>query len=304
MASYEDDLLDLANEQAEGESDLALEDELDGAEDFALEDDALGEDDLDLGISEAGWEDDADLWSEAGDFSEDEDEAYESAIAYALEADDADEFFGKLIKGLGAAAKKVGGFAKKAAPWVGKIARGAAPILSAIPHPYAQMASKVAGVLGKLKAEGASEDEALETVAELAAADPRAVPVVAGLAARTLVKRAGSAMSAGQRKQVARTVLKTAKKMVNQGGPRAIRAFAKTAKSVKNTTAARGTPPALKPKVLQRTAARVAANPALASKLSRPNPVAAQTARRALVGSRRGRSYTIPGPTKITISMV
>ena len=101
-------------------------------------------------------------------------------MADALAADDADEFFGKIVRAV-----------RKAAPIVGKIARFAAPVLSAIPHPAAQIGSKVAGVLGKLRAEGASEDEALEAVAELAVRDRRALPVVAGLAARSLTKSAG-----------------------------------------------------------------------------------------------------------------
>jgi len=149
MATIEQDALeDLAYTEAEGASDMIesesemdpLESEMDGLEDYA----EYGEDSFDM------FEDSL----EAEDTS---------IIGNALGAEEEDEFFGKLFSG----AKRL---IQKAAPVVGQIARGAAPILSMIPHPAAQAAGRVAGLLGKLRAEGATVEDALEAVAEIAAA--------------------------------------------------------------------------------------------------------------------------------------
>ena len=196
MATYEQDVMeDLAEQTPEGPSDY-FEDE------FEEEFEANGFED-----ESSTFETDGSRTSSRAMF-EDED-ALESGMADALAADDADEFFGKIVRAV-----------RKAAPIVGKIARFAAPVLSAIPHPAAQIGSKVAGVLGKLRAEGASEDEALEAVAELAVRDRRALPVVAGLAARSLTKTRAGTMSPGQRQQAVATMNRATQTLVNRGGPR------------------------------------------------------------------------------------
>jgi hypothetical protein len=198
-------------------------------------------------------------------------------------------------------------------PIVGKIARGAAPILSMIPHPAAQVAGRVAGVLGKLRAEGASVEDALEAVAEVAVRDPRALPVVAGLAARSVVKNRGASMPLGQRQQVARTMTRAAKTLVQNGGPPAIRALPKITNSVKRTAAARGTPVSARPQVVARTAAKVAQNPSMLRRLSAPSARGQALARRAGNGAgmngggmngggmNGGRSMRVSGPATITI---
>ena len=141
MAVTEQEMLeDLAYTEFEGPADM-------GEDDW----DRLGEaDDFDA----FGGEDDFEAEDYAEDMYESEDlleaeEAEESVanqLGAILGAEDEDEFFGKLLGGIKS-------LAKKAAPFVGKLARGAAPILSMIPHPAAQVAGKVAGVLGKLKSE-------------------------------------------------------------------------------------------------------------------------------------------------------
>jgi hypothetical protein len=93
--------------------------------------------------------------------AEEAEESVAQTLGSVLGVEDDDEFLGKLFSG----AKSL---IKKAAPIVGKIARGAGPILSMIPHPAAQAAGKIAGVLGKLRVEGASVKDALEAVAEVA----------------------------------------------------------------------------------------------------------------------------------------
>ena len=223
-----------------------------------------------------------------------------NTLGQILGAEDEDEFFGKLFTG----AKKL---IQKAAPMVGKIARGAAPILSMIPHPAAQVAGRVAGVLGKLRAEGASVEDALEAVAEIAARDRRALPIVAGLAARSVIKNRGAAMSPAQRQQVAKTMTRAAKTLVASGGPKAIRALPKITRSVKRTAGARGTSAAVQPRVVARTAAKVAQNPALLRRLSTPSAKGQAIAQRtgAMTGMGMGGSRTIsvPGPATITINV-
>ena len=140
-----------------------------------------------------------DFYEDDGLEAEEAEELVAQTLGSMLGAEEEDEFLGNLFKG----AKNL---IAKAAPIVGKIARGAAPILSMIPHPAAQAAGRIAGLVGKLRAEGASVEDALEAVAEVAVRDPRALPIVAGLAARSLVKNRGATMSPGQRQQVARTM--------------------------------------------------------------------------------------------------
>jgi hypothetical protein len=319
MSALEDDLFeDLAFEAAEGEAEMEDEFEM---EDYADE----FEDEFEDGFEMEAYEDEdffEDEGFEAYDAYESDayedyaaEDAMENAMAYALGAEEADEFFGKLVKGL----KKVGGKVvrgiKKAAPVVGKIASGVSRVASLIPHPYAQAVGKVAGVVGKaanlaqkLRAEGASEEEALDAFAEMAAKDPRALPIVAGLTARTVLKGKGAQLSPMARKQVVKQMKAATNNLVAKQGLPAVRAMAKIAKTVKRNATAKGIPPATAVKVVRRTAAKVAKSPMLARKLSRPNPAAKRIVRAAGVGGGLGggavapRSFVIPGPARITIS--
>jgi hypothetical protein len=285
MAMRRQDIMeDLAYAEAEGSADLWGEEDEFG--ELGLEEDEY-EDGLDLGEDEGDW------FAEDDYEAEEAEEAIGQTLGSILGAEDEDEFFGKLIRG----AKSL---IKKAAPVVGKIARGAAPILSVIPHPAAQAGAKVANVLGKLRAEGATIEDALEAVSEIAARDHRALPVVAGLAARSLINRKGAAMPPNQRKQVARTMTNAAKTLVASGGPKAIRALPKITKSVKRTAAAKGTPVSMRPKVAARTAAQVAQNPSLLRKLSTPSQNGQALAQR---GGGSSRSINVPGPATITINV-
>ena len=286
MAITENDVME---DLAYGESDSSADMLEDDYESFG------GEDEYDFG---------ADFGDES-DFSEDDfeaDEADESIgnmLGGVLGVEDEDEFLGKLFSGAKA-------LIKKAAPIVGKIARGAAPILSMIPHPAAQGLGKVAGLLGKLRAEGASVEDALEAVAEVAVRDPRALPIVAGLAARSVMKNRAPMMPAHQRAQVAKSMTKAARTLIRTGGPKAIRALPKITRSVRRTAGARGTSAAVQPKVVARTAAKVAQNPQLLRRLSAPSPRAQSFVQRAngdFSGSNGGRTISVPGPATITINV-
>ena len=69
-----------------------------------------------------------DMFAEDSLEAEEAEESVASQLGAMLGAEDEDEFFGKLLGGIKSPAKK-------AAPFVGKLARGAGPILSMIPHP-------------------------------------------------------------------------------------------------------------------------------------------------------------------------
>ncbi len=326
MAALEEDLYeDLAYEEAEGvaamedelemdefdvdEFDEGYEDEFDvdayAEEDFYDEED-YEDDGLEAELYDEYESDDFDVF-EADEFDE-ADEALDNVMAYALGAEDADEFFGRLFKGLKKIGKKVVGAVRKAAPVVGKIARGVSRVASVIPHPYAQAIGRVAGIVGKgarlaqrLRMEGASEEEALEAFAEMASKDPRAIPLVAGLTARTVLKSKGARMSPTARKKVVKQMKGAAKTLVRKRGPAAIRALPKIAKSVRRTAAVKGTPAVTAAKVVRRTASKVASSPKLTRRLARPSIKAKQTVAKAKAGG-KGRSYVIPGPARITIT--
>ena len=96
-----------------------------------------------------------------------------------------------------------------------------------------------------------------------------------------MIKDRGASMSPTQRKQAAKAATTAARTLVASGGPKAIRALPKIAKSVRRTAASKGTPPAMRPKVLARTAAKVAQRPGLLRNLSRPSPRGQAIAQRA-----------------------
>jgi hypothetical protein len=289
MAISEQDIMeDLAYAESEGPAEFEDDFEAFGSE----EDSSFFEHDF-AGEESDGFED--------GLEAEEAEESVAQTLASVLGAEDEDEFLGKLFSG----AKNL---IRKAAPIVGKIARGAAPILSMIPHPAAQAAGQVANVLGKLRAEGASVEDALEAVAEVAVRDPRALPLVAGLAARSVMTNRAAHMPPAQRQQVAKSMVKAARTLVASGGPKAIRALPKITNSVRRTAGARGTPAAMQPKVIARTAAKVAQNPGLLRRLSAPSSRSQHIAQR--LGSYGGgsgfggsRTITVPGPATITINV-
>jgi hypothetical protein len=224
-------------------------------------------------------------------------------LAYSLAAEDEDEFFGKLFRGIKKVAKKVGKGIRKAAPIIGKVARVAAPILSKIPHPYAQLGSQAAKLLGRLRMEGATEEEALEAFAELAARNPRVMPIVATIGARTILKSKGKKMSLAARKKAVKDVKKAARTLVRKGGPKAIRALPSIVRSAKKMGARKGLPTQVRTKVVKAAALKVARSPAMTRKLARPKMKAVSTVRKSgAAKSPMGRSFTIPGPARITIS--
>ncbi|SFK57254.1 hypothetical protein SAMN05216302_100992 [Nitrosomonas aestuarii] len=312
MSAYEEDLYDdLAYEDVEGATDFyddegdefeSYEDEFDEFD----EDDAYAESEFDefdeyeefAAMDEFDEFDEYDEMDEFEAFDEYDEDEMDEMLAYALGAEDTDEFFKRLFRGIKRVAKKAAPVFRKIGKGIGKVARVAGPILSKIPHPYAQIGGRVAGVLGRLMADGASEDEALDAMAEYAVQNPRALPVVATIAARSLISRKGARLSKPARKQAVKQMKATAKKLVQTRGRKAIRVLPRIVKSVKRKTAVRNVPPMVKPKIVRRTVAKVIRKPAIVQKLSRPSMLAKKIVKR----SARSFSYTTPGPTKITIS--
>jgi hypothetical protein len=187
-------------------------------------------------------------------------ESVNQTIASMLGAESEDEFFGKLVRG----ARNI---LKKVAPIAGVVGK----IAQFIPHPAAQGVAMVANTLSKMRAEGASTEDALEAVAELAARETRAVPIVAGLAARSVLKNSAARLPPTQRQQVTRAITRATTNLIQAAGPAAVRAVPRIVASVNRTAANNGTPPQARPKVLARTISRLAQNPSAVQNLSAPS---------------------------------
>ncbi len=234
------------------DAELEAEEEWEGAEEDYFEDEFEGE-----GFEEfEGYGD---------DYAEEAEEEFEDAMAYALGAEDTDEFLGKVFSRIKRVAGRVGRV-------VGRVARRVSPIAKWIPGPWGRVASMGLGLLGRLRAEGATEEEALEAFAELAAKNPRARPIVAGLVARTLVKRKGARLPLSIRKKMVKDISKAIKTLTRTRGKRAVRAIVPITKSVKRTAIAKRTPATVRAKILKRAAMKVAKSPKLIKKLSKPSP--------------------------------
>jgi hypothetical protein len=258
----------------------------------------------------------SEAFEDHGDEAGDEDAELEEAMAFALGAEDTDEFFRRAFR----AVRRVGGqvvrTARRAAPHIGRIARAAAPIARLIPHPWARAAGPALSLLGRLRAEGASEEEAMDAFAELAVDDEAALPVLGGLAARALVRSRGASLPLPARRQLVRSLTMTARGLQGRA-PAAVRALPRIVRSVRRTTTARRTPARVVPRIVQRAATRVVRTPRLVRQLTRPSPVAQRRVRRALATAGpaavagvagvagpagRRRSFTLHGPVRIAIT--
>lgn len=283
MDRYDEEMFDeLAMDGPEGAADSY--DEYDEAEGYDAGDAAEG---YDEGDEADGFEamDEDDGYEDEGDESDDD---LDQALAFALGAEDSDEFFRRLAQGLTRGARAVGRAAARAAPVVGQVARAVAPVASMIPG-YGTAIGGVANVLGQLLADEASEDEALDAFAELAVHNRRAVPVAAALATRTVLGPRAAQLPAAARRQAVRTVRRAANTLVQQGGPAAIRALAPAARSVRRTAVARRTPVQVRPRVLANTARRIARQGGgMQSNLTRPLPAGRQVLRRVGAAVRAG----------------
>lgn len=200
------------------------------------------------------------------DFEEDEaEDEFADAMAYALGAEDTDEFLKKLWGGIKKVGRKIFRGVKKVAPVLSRVSRF-------IPGPYGALLSKGLGMLRHLRYEGASEDEALEAFAELAAYDEAVVPVVSALAVKSLAKGKTKNMSHAKRKKLVKDITKATKQLIkNSQSPKAVRAVPRIVMSVKKSSSAKRTPLALRPVAAKKVIKKVARNPRLTRKLAKPS---------------------------------
>jgi hypothetical protein len=236
-------------------------------------------------------------------------DAMEAAIADALEAEDSDEFFRRVVSGVRRAAQ----VAQRVGRTVGQVARVVGPIAGAIPLPQAQAVARVANIAGRLLADGADEFEALEEMLAFAAdenAVDAAAPMIAGLTIRTIMPRAAR-LNPTTRRQLVRSVRQSTQTLGRRQGPQAVRAVPRVVQAVQRTAQRQRMPAQQLPQAVQRATARVAQNPRLVSQLVRATRQASGVRDR----QRRygGRSQTfnltgggtqrlmIRGPVEITI---
>jgi hypothetical protein len=171
----------------------------------------------------------------------------EDAVTDALDADTADEFFGKLR-----------GILKKVAPFVSKIA----PLL---PIPGAGLIGKAAEVIGNVAADDADEMDALDgmiDVADEAEAFDAMAPVAAGLAIRKAVPKAAR-IPRPERKQLVRATTAAARHIARRHGPRAAVAVPAIVRHARKIAVQTGAPVQQLPQIVRRIAAKVARSPQL-----------------------------------------
>lgn len=322
----DDMMMDLLYEDPEGKSMLRdPEDEGEFSEDYADWASAEFEGDDDFGdLAEDAWafsEGDDELEAEEfngfleGDDDFEDVDALDQVVAFALEAEEADEFLAGLAKGIWDNRKKIAGA-------VGKVARVAAPVLSAIPLPQTQAIGAVAKLAGRaLPFEAESEAEALDIVAEMAKRNPpAALPAVVGLAAKKLCGRRGPTMSMAARQDVARKVRQAVTALVRKQGGKGAPAVAQIVKRVNAAASGKAASPNKKAAVVKRVADRTALRPSMTQALANRTPqqaklkarqmmergrrMAAPDARDARRNGNGRRSITVTRPSRITITQL
>lgn len=302
MSSFDTDVMeDLYYDEAEGPS-MHYYDEYD----------EFGEDEGDeLFLDEYDELDEYDAYEE-DEFDEiDALDAMEEAVVDALDAEDTDEFFRRLVQGIGRVARGAVNVARRVAPVVGRIARTVAPIASAIPLPWTQAIGRVANVVGRLMADEADEFEALDEMFDLAEFEDidAVAPIIAGLTIRRTMPGVAR-LPRSQKKKIVRSVTKATKTVARKQGPKAARAIPGVVRTVKKAVSQRRIPPSATAKAITRTAARVARSP----KATRQMAVRAGTLispKKSLVRRRRymgggvcpgcRKQYTLRGPVTISI---
>ena len=246
---------------------------------------------------------------ETSPFSEDEIDALEDSLTDALAAREGDEFFRALLGGVGQiaeatqrgatrvsqAARRAGeavtagaAHASVAAGRVGDAAREAAQTRNPLGH--------FLHLLRQHQRQGFDELDSLEELSdEFAEGDyDEAIPVLAGLAARSVLSaaagRAVRRVSRPLRRRVLRSAVQTAQSLVRQGGAEGMRALPRIVRRVARRAARTGLRPSALPQAIQRTAAQVLAQRA-------PSPVGIASSIRdhgSAARARRARRFSAP----------
>lgn len=207
----------------------------------------------------------------------------EDGMADALEAEDTDEFLRRIRR-----------IARRVGRGIGQVARVVAPVARLIPHPAAQAVARVAGVAGRLLADGADDLEAFDELVDMADDDyfiDAAAPTMAGLAIHGTMPQAAARLPQPARRQLVHATAQTARVLARQQGPQAVRALPAVLRTAQRTARQQGASGRLLPQIVRRLGARIASNPALLRRLLRANP----TLRRAVCaacGTGRRRAVT------------
>lgn len=293
-------------------------------------------------LSEEGFEEE--FAEDMGDaFAEEATEDWDSLedmMADTLDAGDTDEFFSRLLSGIsqvagvagrGAGAvgrvartagrtartaERIAGQARRTAGQVGRVAGRVGRVagrVGQVAGRAAQARSPLRSLLGQLlpmirqwSQQGFDEADALEDLADLFAEEEmdEALPVLAGVAARTVVRpllrRVAGQVSHPLRRQLVHSATQAAQTLVRRQGPQALRALPRIAQSVGRTAARRRLRPAALPQAVRRTAAQVAARPSLVRRLAQPTASPAPT-RQLPVGRGATRRFRLSGPVEIHI---
>ncbi|WP_139558335.1 serine/threonine-protein kinase [Methylotetracoccus oryzae] len=247
--------------------------------------------------------DEAEEWGEYDAYEEAEDadvmDAMEEAVADALGAEDTDEFFRRLARGVSRVARGAVRVARRVAPVVGRIARTVAPIASAIPLPWTQAIGRVANVVGRLMADEADEFEAFDEMLDSfdEGEIDAAAPVIAGLTIRRTMPGVAR-LPRTQRRQLVRSVTQATRTVARRQGVPAARAVPAVVRAVQRGVRTRRVPPRAVPRAITRAAAQVARSPQTVRRLAQATP---RTVGRATRPIGPGRRFTLRGPVTISI---
>jgi hypothetical protein len=195
-------------------------------------------------------------------------EAFEDAVADALAAEDSDEFLRRIRRRLRRLAGRVRSGVRRVTSGIGRLARRAAPIAGLIPLPQAQAISRIAGVAGRLLADGADEYEALDAMIDMAGEEDvfdEVAPLIAGLALRAGTPRLARA-ALPVRREAVRDVAHSVKLLARRQGPHAARAAVRAARAVGRQPI----PVSAIPSTIRRLTPKIARSARQLRRLSRP----------------------------------
>jgi hypothetical protein len=197
-----------------------------------------------------------------GDFADFD--AFEDAMVDALDEEDTDEFFRRLVRGIGRVARGIG-------RGIGRVARVVAPIASAIPLPWTQAIGRVAQVAGRLMADGADEFEAIDALVDLAEAEDlwdAAAPAIATMAVHGAMPQAAR-LPTSTRQQLVRATTQTAQALASRQGTQAVRTLPAVVQTAQRVVQQQGLPPRALPQTIQRIGMRLSRDPQMVRRLLR-----------------------------------
>lgn len=235
---------------------------------------------------------DEDGFFDGADFGDsfDEEQALhmlEDVAAFALEADDADEFLGRLWRGarrvarglgrgIGRAARGVGRVARTVGRGIGQVSRVVGPIASLIPIPQVQAVGRIASLLGRVLFDEGDEFDAMDDLFDFAEDDEEsldlAAPLVAAVTIRSMMPGV-SRLPVATRRRLVHAVTQTTRRLGQTQGAAAIRATPALVRRVTVAAARRRATPRVVAQAITRAGVQVAQRPALTRRLVAQNPV-------------------------------